>query len=750
MPGTPCRPLPPVHGPSSKRPTSRSAGTRERRDRGGALPDPSSSSLLAPRSSLLAPRSSLLAPRSTSAVRSRRAYRPAEQELGRFERGARRGGMPGTPCRREVRVEAGCLAHRAAHCRPSTALPRSGRPPGRPGRESVAIAAVRCPIRRPPRSSLLAPRSSLLAPRLRCASPGVTARPSRSSAASREVRVEAGCLAHRAGERCASRRDAWHTVPPTASRPRPFLEAADLPVGRDARASRSRRCAARSVVLLAPRSSSSRSSLHAPRLRCALAGRDRPAEQELGRFERGARRGGMPGTTCRREVRVEAGCLAHRAAHCLPSTALPRSGRPPGRPGRESVAIAAVRCPIRRPPRSSFLVFSLLAPRSTSAVRFAGRDRPAEQELGRFERGARRGGMPGTPCRPLPPVHGPSSKRPTSRSAGTRERRDRGGALPDPSSSSLLVPRLLAPRFTLHACGALSPGVTARPSRSSAASREVRVEAGCLAQRAGERCESRRDAWHTVPPTAARPRPFLEAADLPVGRDARASRSRRCAARSVVLLAPRSSLLAPRSTSAVRFAGRDRPAEQELGRFERGARRGGMPGTPCRREVRVEAGCLARRAAHCRPSTALPRSGRPPGRPGRESVAIAAVRCPIRRPPRSSLLAPRLRCASPGVTARPSRSSAASREVRVEAGCLAHRAGERCESRRDAWHAVPPTAARPRPFLEAADLPVGRDARASRSRRCAARSVVLLAPRSSLLAPRSCSSLHVCGAPRRA
>jgi hypothetical protein len=367
MPGTPCRPLPPVHGPSSKRPTSRSAGTRERRDRGGALPDPSSSSLLAPRS--------------TSAVRSRRAYRPAEQELGRFERGARRGG---------------CLAHRAGERCASrrdawhTVPPTASRP--RPfleaadlpvGRDARASRSRRCAARS---VVLLAPRSSLLllAPRLRCASPGVTARPSRSSAASREVRVEAGCLAHRAGERCESRRDAWHAVPPTAARPRPFLEAADLPVGRDARASRSRRCAARSVVLLAPRSSSSRSSLHAPRLRCALAGRDRPAEQELGRFERGARRGGMPGTPCRREVRVEAGCLAHRAAHCRPSTALPRSGRPPGRPGRESVAIAAVRCPIRRPPRSSFLVFSLLASRSTPAGRFAGRDRPAEQELGRL------------------------------------------------------------------------------------------------------------------------------------------------------------------------------------------------------------------------------------------------------------------------------------------------------------------------------------------------------------------------------
>jgi hypothetical protein len=142
----------------------------------------------------------------------------------------------------------------------------------------------------------------------------------------------------------------------------PFLEAADLPVGRTARASRSRR---HSVDLRPPGS----------------------APFSLVVFSRSA----SPGVTARPRRSSAASKRRGERAGRGCSEAPPRSGRPPGRPGRERVAIGEIAWLLRRRRLVPF---------------------PAEQELGRFEeeRGAR-----GACCSETL-----SSKRPTSRSAGTR------------------------------------------------------------------------------------------------------------------------------------------------------------------------------------------------------------------------------------------------------------------------------------------------------------------------------------------
>jgi hypothetical protein len=225
---------------------------------------------------------------------------PAEQELGRFEdersQGAR--GLQRAP-------------------------PRSGRPPGRPGRERVAIGEV----------------AWLVRPRLLVPFP-----------AEQELgRFEDEQVPERAGASA-----------------RPLLEAADLPVGRDASASRSTRSRGSYDLVCSCRFRPSRSSAASKTSRSQSAG----------------------------------GC----------SETPPRSGRPPGRPGHERVAIDEVAWLVR---------CRRLVPS------------PAEQELGRFEeeRGARGAGL----------QRGPSSKRPTSRSAGTRARRDRRDRVAPATSSARAV-----------------------------------------------------------------------------------------------------------------------------------------------------------------------------------------------------------------------------------------------------------------------------------------------------------------------
>jgi hypothetical protein len=253
-----------------------------------------------------------------------------------------------------------------------------------------------------------------------------------------------------------------------------------------------------------------------------------------------------------------------------------------------------------------------------------------------------------------------SSKRPTPRSAGTRARRDRRGSRGwcDVVGSS---------RF--------------RPSRSSAASKR----SGAWSARGG-----------------LQRGPFLEAADLPVGRDASASRS----ARVAWLVRCR------------RFE--PFPAEQELGRVEekRGLERAGRAAT--------------------RPH---PRSGRPPGRPGRERVAIgegrvAGAMSSVRAVSGRAGARPRRRGAGPGArgagcnealsSKRPTSRSAGTRARRVRRGSrgwcdvvgssrFRPSRSSAASKRSGAWSAR--GGLQRGPILEAADLPVGRDASAWRSAR---------------------------------
>jgi hypothetical protein len=314
--------------------------------------------------------------------------------------------------------------------------PRSGRPPGRPGRERVAIDEV----------------AWLVRPRLPVPFP-----------AEQELgRFEDEQVPGRAGASA-----------------RPLLEAADLPVGRDASASRSTRSRGSYDLVCPCRFRPSRSSAASKTIRSQGArglqrdpprsgrppgrpGRERvaidevawlvrprllvpfPAEQELGRFEdeqvperagasarplleaadlpvgrdasasRSTRSRGSYDLVCSCRFRPSRSSAASKTSRSQSaggfSETPPRSGRPPGRPGRERVAIDEVAWLVR--PR-------LLVPF------------PAEQELGRFEdeQVPERGGASARP----------SSKRPTSRSAGTRARRDRRGRVARTTSSARAV-----------------------------------------------------------------------------------------------------------------------------------------------------------------------------------------------------------------------------------------------------------------------------------------------------------------------
>jgi hypothetical protein len=304
-----------------------------------------------------------------------------------------------------------------------------------------------------------------------------------------------------------------------------FLEAADLPVGRDASASRSTRSRGSYDLVCSCRFRPSRSSAASKTSRSQSARglqRDpsskRPTSRSAGTRARRDRRGRVARTTSSaRAVSGRAGArpLRRRAgprARGGFSETPPRSGRPPGRPGRERVAIDEV----------AWLV------RPRLPVPF-----PAEQELGRFEdeQVPERAGASARP----------SSKRPTSRSAGTRARRDRRG----------------------------------RVARTTSSARAVSGRAGArpLRRRAGPRA---RGGFSETPPRSGRP-------------PGRPGRERVAIDEVAWLVRPR--LLVP-------F-----PAEQELGRFEDEQvpeRGGGFSETP-------------------------PRSGRPPGRPGRERVAIDEV-----------------------------------------------------------------------------------------------------------------------------
>jgi acetyl esterase/lipase len=332
-------------------------------------------------------------------------------------------------------------------------------------------------------------------------------------------------------------------------------EAADLPVGRSATTSRLR--TARST----------------PR-----AGRDRPAEQELGRFEEGVC-GGAGG-----------------AARDSPGTGIPVDAKSPVHDFLEAADLPVGRSASISRPRAA---------RSTPRAPHAARDRPAEQELGRFEEGVCGGAgcaardSPGTgiPVDAKSPVHDfleaadlpvgrsasisrPRAARSTPRAGLNRPaeqelgrfeegvRGGAGGAARDSPGTGIPVDAkspvhdfLEAADLPVGRSASISRPRAARSTPRAGLNRPAEQELGRFEEgvRGGAGGAARDSPGTGIPVDAKSPvHDFLEAADLPVGRSASISRPR-----------------AARSTPRAPHAARDRPAEQELGRFEEGG-----PATP--------------------------------------------------------------------------------------------------------------------------------------------------------------------------